>query len=117
MVERERSSYRGDSDDDFAPAEEVEEEGGRSGGRRPYQRGRPRGRTKACRFCTDKSKVIDYKDVDMLLGLTNLRGRILPRRKTGTCARHQRLVSTAIKRARHMALLPYSAQHVRSTNS
>jgi small subunit ribosomal protein S18 len=111
------SSYRDDPDDDFSPSEDSGEGGGRSGGgRRPYQRGRPRGRTKACRFCTDKSKIIDYKDVDMLLGLTNLRGRILPRRKTGTCARHQRQVSQAIKRARHLALLPYSAQHVRSSN-
>jgi small subunit ribosomal protein S18 len=119
LAERERtSSYRDDPDDDFSPAEETEEEGsGGRGGRRPYQRGRPRSRTKACRFCTDKSKIIDYKDVDMLLGLTNLRGRILPRRKTGTCAKHQRMVSQAIKRARHMALLPYAAQHVRSTNN
>lgn len=124
MAERERAgSYRDNSNDDFSPAEDNEEageqesSGGRSGGRRPYQRGRPRSRTKACRFCTDKNKHIDYKDVDMLMGLTNLRGRILPRRKTGACAKHQRLISQAIKRARHMALLPYSAQHVRSTNS
>jgi small subunit ribosomal protein S18 len=117
LAERERTSnYRDDADDDFSPSEDEGSERG-GGGRRPYQRGRPRGRTKACRFCTDKSKIIDYKDVDMLLGLTNLRGRILPRRKTGTCAKHQRMVSQAIKRARHMAMLPYAAQHVRSTNN
>jgi len=125
LAERERASdYRDNPDEEFSSADENGEEiseqaptTSRGGERRPYQRGRPRARTKACRFCTDKGKAIDYKDVDLLLGFTNLRGRILPRRKTGACAKHQRLVATAIKRARHMALLPYSAQHVRSTNS
>lgn len=121
MADRDRSSYRDNSDDEFAPSEGGEERsergsGGGEGSRRPYQRGRPRARIKACRFCTDKNKVIDYKDVDLMLSLTSPRGRILARRKTGTCAKHQRLVTLAIKRARHMAILPYSAQHVRSTN-
>lgn len=114
MAERERSSYR-ERDNDFGP-EDSEEEGSEQRERRPY-RGRPRTRIKACRFCTDKSKVIDYKDIDLLTSLTSQRGRILPRRKTGVCARHQRLVTQAIKRARHMALLPYSAQHLRSSNN
>ncbi len=123
MVDRDRNDDRDDSDEESASEERNESSSGsRSGGgsdrpRRSYQRGRPRSRIKACRFCTDKSKVIDYKDIDLMYSLTNPRGRILPRRKTGTCAKHQRQVSLAIKRARHMAMLPYSAQHVRQTNS
>ncbi|NLG26843.1 MAG: 30S ribosomal protein S18 [Chloroflexi bacterium] len=122
MAERDRTNNRDDSDDEVTPTEENEETSEQSsaprggGPRRPYQRGRPRARIKACRFCTDKNKVIDYKDVDLMLSLTSPRGRILPRRKTGTCAKHQRMVTQAIKRARHMAILPYSAEHVRSTN-
>lgn len=122
MAERDRTNYRDDSDEEVTPAEETEETSEqspapRSGGpRRSYQRGRPRSRIKACRFCTDKNKAIDYKDVDLMLSLTSPRGRVLPRRKTGTCAKHQRLVTRAIKRARHMAILPYAAGHVRLSN-
>ncbi len=67
-------------------------------------------RRKVCVFCTDNIKYIDYKETDQIRRLVSERGKILPRRKTGTCARHQRRLSTAIKRARHLALLPFTAQ-------
>lgn len=63
-------------------------------------------RKKVCRFCTNKGK-IDYKDVDGLKRFTTERGKILPRRLTGTCARHQRELTVAIKRARNICLLPF----------
>ena len=73
---------------------------------------RPRGhkpRRKVCQFCVDKIAHIDYKDIGRLRKFTSERGKILPRRMTGVCAKHQRQLSTAIKRARAIALLPYSA--------
>ncbi len=70
---------------------------------------RPRKRRKVCSFCVDKVTVIDYKDVAKLRRFLSERGKILPRRTTGTCAAHQRQLTTAIKRARHVALLPYVA--------
>ena len=66
-------------------------------------------RKKVCQFCADKDKKIDYKDVDTLKNYITERGKILPRRVTGTCAMHQRAVTTAIKRARVVALLPFDA--------
>lgn len=66
-------------------------------------------RKKVCQFCADKTEVIDYKDVDKLKKYVTERGKILPKRITGTCAVHQREVTTAIKRARIVALLPYVA--------
>ena len=68
-----------------------------------------RPRRRVCAFCAGKNNVIDYKNVDQLKKLVSDRGKILPRRVTGTCAKHQREVTTAIKRARQVALLPYSA--------
>ena len=65
-------------------------------------------RRRVCRFCTDKELVIDYKDIRSLKNLVTERGKIIPRRVTGNCAKHQRLLTEAIKRARYMALLPYS---------
>ncbi len=65
-------------------------------------------RKKVCQFCADKTAVIDYKDVETLKKYISERGKILPRRITGTCARHQRALTSAIKRARHIALLPYT---------
>lgn len=65
---------------------------------------------KVCMFCADKNLVIDYKDVDRLKKFVSEKGKILPRRVTGLCAKHQREVTTAIKRARHIALLPYTAE-------
>ena len=69
---------------------------------------RYRPRRKVCAYCADKHKEIDYKNVDELKRFISDRGKILPRRVTGTCARHQRKVTQAIKRARHLALLPYT---------
>ncbi len=64
---------------------------------------------KVCQFCADKNSVIDYKDVETLKKYTTDRGKILPKRITGTCAVHQREITRAIKRARVVALMPYSA--------
>ena len=72
-------------------------------------RNRNHKRRKVCQFCADKDKKIDYKDVETLKKFTTERGKILPRRVTGTCAMHQRAVTTAIKRARVVALLPFDA--------
>ena len=66
-------------------------------------------RKKVCQFCADKAEVIDFKDVEKLKKYVTERGKILPKRITGTCAVHQREVTTAIKRARIVALLPYVA--------
>lgn len=72
--------------------------------------GGPRkGRKKACVFCVEKVDEIDYKDVTRLKRFVSERSKILPRRVTGTCAKHQRELTTAIKRARHLALLPYTS--------
>jgi small subunit ribosomal protein S18 len=76
-----------------------------SGGGRRYV-----ARPKICQFCADKNLAIDYKAVDMLRRFVTEEGKIRPRRQTGTCAKHQRELATAIKRARHIALLPYVAE-------
>ena len=65
------------------------------------------GYKKVCRFCEKGARLIDYKDGSTLERCLTDRGKILPRRATGTCARHQRQLSRAIKRARHLALVPY----------
>ena len=70
-------------------------------------RGDRRPRRKVCAFCVDKIETIDYKDVPRLRRYLSERAKIVPRRVTGTCARHQRQLTVAIKRARHLALLPY----------
>ena len=93
--------------------------GGPGGGpRRPGGGGRGRGRyaprRKVCAFCVDKVTTIDYKDVARLRRYISERGKIEPRRKTGTCAHHQRVLSAALKRARQIALLPYTAEQVRA---
>ena len=74
---------------------------------------RDRRRRKVCAFCADKTTLIDYKEVNRLRRYLSERAKIEPRRKTGTCAHHQRGLSVALKRARFMALLPYSAEHIR----
>ena len=75
----------------------------------PYDnnRGKPRKRRKVCQFCVDKATFIDYKDTAKLRHYLSERGKILPRRTTGTCAMHQRELTEAIKRSRQIALLPY----------
>lgn len=72
------------------------------------ERGGRRSRRKGCNFCVDHADHIDYKDINRLKKYTTDRGKILPRRITGNCAKHQRALTIAIKRARTMALLPYS---------
>lgn len=71
-------------------------------------RPRPRrSRRKVCQFCVDKVEHIDYKDVPRLRKFTTERGKIMPRRMSGVCAKHQRELAVAIKRARQVALMPY----------
>jgi small subunit ribosomal protein S18 len=100
---------------------------GDGGGSRPERSERPRrsggggggggrgrfGRRRVCSFCVDKVKAIDYKEPGRFRRYISERGKIEPRRKTGTCAHHQRMLTLALKRARHVALLPYTAEHVR----
>lgn len=81
---------------------------GRSSRGRRYQR-----RRKICTFCADKANVIDYKQPDMLRRFITDRGKIKRPHKTGTCAKHQRRLAVAIKRARYLALLPYAPEHIR----
>jgi small subunit ribosomal protein S18 len=76
------------------------------GGRRYFSR------PKTCQFCADKSLSIDYKRADMLRRFISEDGKIRPRRQTGTCARHQRVLAGAIKRGRHIALLPFTGARV-----
>jgi small subunit ribosomal protein S18 len=71
-------------------------------------RRRPMFRRKVCRFCADKTLKIDYKDTRMIGQFVTERGKMTPSRITGNCARHQRLLTTAIKRARSIALLPFT---------
>lgn len=78
--------------------------GGPSGPRKQYFR-----RRKVCKFCDEKIDVIDYKDVKVIGQFVSERGKILPRRLTGTCSPHQRLLAVAIKRARNIAFLPFAA--------
>lgn len=71
-------------------------------------RDRRRGRRKVCSFCVDKVEYVDYKEIGRLRRYLTERGKILPRRISGNCARHQRQLTRSIKRARQMALLPYT---------
>jgi small subunit ribosomal protein S18 len=68
-------------------------------------------RKKVCKFCVEKIDVIDYKDVRLLSGFVAERGKIVPRRLTGVCTPHQRLLTTAIKQARNIALLPFAVRY------
>jgi small subunit ribosomal protein S18 len=83
---------RGDRDD----------RGGEEGGRRGF------GRRKVCRFCADKTLKVDYKDQSQMKYFLTERGKIIPRRISGNCAKHQREVATAVKRGRMLAILPYT---------
>jgi len=85
-----------------APRERSDEDKGGGGRRRPMMR------RKVCRFCADKEARIDYKDIRILTQFVTERGKITPSRITGTCAGHQRLLTVAIKRARSVALLPFT---------
>ena len=72
---------------------------------------------KVCSFCANKDKAIEYKDPEKLRGYISDRGKIEPRRRTGTCAKHQRILARAIKRARHLALVPYVSAQMRAVKS
>ena len=91
-------------------------EGGREGGRPSGPGGPRRGKRqffrkkKVCRFCVEKIDLIDYKRVELLQPFLQDRGKVLPRRMTGTCSRHQRWLGVAIKRARNIALLPFATE-------
>ncbi len=89
----------------------AERERRRPSGRKSYKFSRK----KVCAFCTDRAATVDYKDVPLLRQYTTGRGKIKPRRKSGLCAKHQRRLGLAIKRARHMALLPYTGEHARGS--
>jgi len=96
----ERNNNRSSSDrNDRGDRGERGARPGGPGGRRP--------RKKVCAFCVDKAEHIDFKDISKLRRFVSERSKIVPRRVTGTCARHQRELTIAIKRARHIALLPY----------
>lgn len=98
------------------PAASAPSEGYSSRGPRGPRGGRDfRARRKVCVFCVEKAKTIDYKEAQRLRRFISDRGKIEPRRRTGTCAKHQRRLSVALKRARYMALLPYTGDHIRSS--
>jgi len=84
---------------------DTRREGSAAGGRRQYFR-----RRKVCKFCVEKINVIDYKDLRLIGQFVADRGKILPRRLTGTCSPHQRALARAIKRARNIAFLPFAAK-------
>ncbi|MCL2087953.1 MAG: 30S ribosomal protein S18 [Oscillospiraceae bacterium] len=73
--------------------------------------GNKKARKKVCVFCADKTDYIDYKELSKLRRFLSERGKIVPRRVTGTCAKHQRAMTVAIKRARHLALMPYANEN------
>ncbi|NPV66898.1 MAG: 30S ribosomal protein S18 [Anaerolineae bacterium] len=90
------------TDDIGGDEEQLDRRSGRRGGRR----------RRVCPFCGDKIREVDYKDADLLRRYVNEEGKIRPRRQTNVCARHQRSLAQAVKRARHLALLPFTGQHV-----
>jgi small subunit ribosomal protein S18 len=100
-----------DFEDDIEESEDEDQQR-----RSRSQRGRGRRfsrRPRVCQFCADKTKKLDYKQIDLLKRYVTDQGKIRSRRETGACAKHQRMVAKAVKRARHMALLPFSAERYR----
>jgi small subunit ribosomal protein S18 len=93
-------------------SEERSFAGGEGGGERKYF-----AKPKFCQFCADKQLTIDYKKVDLLRKYVTEDGKIRPRRQTGACARHQRMVAAAVKQARHVALLPFTNQGLEDSRS
>jgi len=92
---------------EFGSRERKREGGpGGPGGRKQYFR-----RRKVCKFCEERIDVIDYKDVKLVGQFVSERGKILPRRLTGTCSQHQRVLTVAIRRARNIALLPFASEY------
>jgi ribosomal protein S18 len=111
-----RGGPRNDRGSSGGPGGDRGGDRGGPGGDRGGQRRFAPPMRRVCIYCKDKTKVIDYKHGDQLRRYLSDRGKIRPRRKIGTCARHQRELSLAIKRARHLALLPLSPEHVRGMN-
>lgn len=95
-----RSRSRRDDDDEGHGGDDRRRGGGGRGGRRFPRR-------KVCEFCVSKAQYVDYKEYRLLRGYITERGKVIPRRITGACARHQRMVTTAVKRARDIALLSF----------
>lgn len=93
-------------------ADRERETGGSTQRRRRPRKFTPPSR-KRCVLCIDGIDIVDYKQVEFLRNFLTNRGKIKPRHKTGTCGKHQRRLTVAIKRARHLALLPYTAEHIR----
>ena len=87
-------------------AEDSNERSSRQSGYKPRYALKPR----FCKFCSERDLVIDYKDVKLLKQFTNEEGKIRSRRQTGTCAKHQRAIARAVKRARHIALLSFTGE-------
>lgn len=104
--DREREVKADEQDNEESASTENTASAGRSQSR-PYRPGMNRRRRKVCQFCVDKIEDIDYKDTVRLRKCISERAKILPRRITGCCAKHQRQLTIAIKRARQVALLPY----------
>lgn len=96
MADEERNRQGGEGDNN---------EGQSYSGQRRYM-----ARPKFCQFCSDKNLIIDYKSIDILRRFVTEDGKIRPRRQTGTCAKHQRALAQEVKRARHIALLPFSGE-------
>ena len=100
-----------------APQSSQSSSGPGAGPRGPRPSGGPGGRgkffrrKKVCKFCTEKIDAVPYRDVRLLQGFVAERGKIVPRRLTGVCTRHQRRLTRAIKQARNIALLPFATQH------
>ena len=94
-----------------APARSGGRPGGRPAGGGPGGRGKFFRRKKVCKFCNDKIDAIPYRDVRLLQGFVAERGKIVPRRLTGVCTKHQRRLTRAIKQARNIALLPFATRH------
>lgn len=94
--------YGGGRGGDRDRGDRGDREGGDEGGRRGF------GRRKVCRFCADKALKVDYKDQGQMKYFLTERGKIIPRRISGNCAKHQREVATAVKRGRMLAILPYT---------
>jgi small subunit ribosomal protein S18 len=109
---RSRRPMRGGEGGGSDRGERGERGGGYGGG---GYGGMRRRRPRVCEFCVSKTKDIDYKRIDILDKYLTERGKIKGRRKTGTCAKHQRLLAVAIKRARYLALLPYTAGHIHTS--
>ena len=106
MIGNDRNAPRGGGDRDRG---DRGDRGGAGGDDEKRGGGRGFGRKKVCRFCAEKNSKVDFKDQSTLKYFVTERGKIIPRRISGNCAKHQREVATAIKRARGLAMLPYNA--------